>query len=366
MFPPFLLISRYISRQYLMWFVVIFCSFMSIVYMLEVAEFLRRTSDKPDVTLNIILKMALFKLPQTAEKIMPFVILFSAMYTLWRMTRSQELIVVRATGMSVWQFLSAVTLVTAGIGVFNVMVFNPIGALLSARYEDMEHTYIDQAALLEIAGKGLWLRQWDGDTQYLLRAETVAADPLRLSPITALLFSKNDHYLGRIDASEAVLKDGYWAIDHAWKNDAAGRDAPQKIDHLRIATDLTTEKIQDSFAKPSTLSFWDLPNFIDALERTGFSSVNHRLYYQSLLALPVLFAAMTLLAASFSRRQVRRGGVFTTILSGVAVGFAIFLLNDIVLALGASQTIPVFLAAWTTPLVSLMFGITALLHLEDG
>ena len=35
---------------------------------------------------------------------------------------------------------------------------------------------------------------------------------------------------------------------------------------------LTTGQIQDSFASPMTLSFWQLPSFIHTLEKAGFSA----------------------------------------------------------------------------------------------
>ena len=114
----------------------------------------------------------------------------------------------------------------------------------------------------------------------------------------------------------------------------------------RLETDLTPEKIQESFASPQTLSFWDLPTFIDALEATGFSSVPQRLYYNALLAQPLLLSAMVLFAAAFALRQTRRGGTLTMAVGGVAAGFFIFVMTDVVMALGLSESIPVGMAAW--------------------
>ena len=86
-------------------------------------------------------------------------------------------------------------------------------------------------------------------------------------------------------------------------------------------------RVQDSFASPDTLSVWVLPDFIALLERSGFSSIRHRLHFQSLLALPLLCATMALVAAGFSMRPARRGGVAKMIGSGVAAGFALFVVS---------------------------------------
>jgi lipopolysaccharide export system permease protein len=62
----------------------------------------------------------------------------------------------------------------------------------------------------------------------------------------------------------------------------------------------------------------------------------------------------------------RRGGTTLMITAGVASGFVLYLLSDVVFALGLSSTIPVTLAAWTPAGVSWLLGASLLLHLEDG
>ena len=85
-----------------------------------------------------------------------------------------------------------------------------------------------------------------------------------------------------------------------------------------------------------------------------------------MLARPFLFCAMVLVAATFSLRMQRRGGAVMLLVSGVAVGFLLYFVSDIVFALGLSNKIPVLLAAWTPAGVSMIFGVSMLLHLEDG
>ena len=62
----------------------------------------------------------------------------------------------------------------------------------------------------------------------------------------------------------------------------------------------------------------------------------------------------------------RRGGATMMIGGGVAAGFPLYFLSDVVFALGLSASIPMLLAAWTPTGISLVFGATLLLHLEDG
>ncbi len=143
-------------------------------------------------------------------------------------------------------------------------------------------------------------------------------------------------------------------------------EPPEPFHQLRLETTLTPRKIEESFASPDTMSFWDLPGFINLLEESGFPAQRHRLHYNVLLARPFLLCAMVLVAATFSLRMQRRGGATFMIVGGVISGFLLYFLSDIVFALGLSGKVPVGLAAWTPTVVSLMFGASMLLHLEDG
>ena len=166
-------LNRYLGWQYLLWFSIFMGGLAGIIFLFEVAELLRRSSDLPDTTFGIILKMGCYKLPETIEKILPFVVLFAGMFTFWRLTRSQELIVARAAGVSAWQFLMPALLVTLAFSCINVTMINPMGAIMNARYKDLETHYLDHSASLELTGAGLWLRQRDGERHYLLHADHV-------------------------------------------------------------------------------------------------------------------------------------------------------------------------------------------------
>ena len=113
-------------------------------------------------------------------------------------------------------------------------------------------------------------------------------------------------------------------------------------------------------------SLWALPDFIEVLESAGFSAVRHRLHFQSLMSLPVLAVAMALLAAGFSMRQSRRGGVAQMLAAGVAAGFLLFVLDKITGEFGEAGSLPVTLAAWAPTIAGLLLALALLLHLEDG
>jgi lipopolysaccharide export system permease protein len=358
-------LSKYIGRQFLFYFCSLLGILLTIILLLDTIELLRRAAGKPEATFWIVMKMGLFKLPDIGQEIFPFAILFAGMFTFWRLTRSQELVVARAVGVSVWQFLAPVLLVAPIIAVFQVGVINPVGSVLISRYEKLEDQYLrGRTSSLDLARSGLWLRQIEPDGQFLIHSESVISGSVTLKPVIVFMFDANGGYNGRIDAETAVLHPGFWQIEKGWLNRSG--QAAEYLPEYRLPTDLTLEKIQEGFAAPETLSFWELPRFIRMLEDSGFSAVRHRLHYQSLLSHPLLFCAMVLFAAAFSLRQTRRGGTLLMVAGGIVTGFVLFLLSDVVLAFGISEIIPVPLAAWAPAGASLLIGVAVLLHLEDG
>ena len=359
-------LSRYIGRQFLVWFLIIILSMIAVIFLVDVVELLRRAAGKPDATMAIVTVMALLRLPHLTQEATAFAILFGALICFFRLTRNHELVVMRSAGMSVWQFVFPAVYIAAIIGLVKIMVVNPAAATMLAKAEEMEGKYLTgSSSLLAVSTTGVWLRQID-DTgmQAVIHAPTVIPDRMELNRAIVFLFAEEDRFVGRIDAETATLRDGFWEFRNAW---LTGPDRPgQFVAAHTLPTDLTPAKIQESFASPETVSFWQLPRFIRVTEATGFSARPHRLRWNALLAEPLLLAAMVLIAATFSLRSARRGRTVLFIAGGVLSGFAIYIMTNIVHALGLGGSVPLVFAAWMPAAFSASVGVSLLLHQEDG
>ncbi|MHA1151075.1 MAG: LPS export ABC transporter permease LptG [Alphaproteobacteria bacterium] len=357
-------LTGYVARQFTVWYLSFLFGLLGVILLATAVDLLDRLANK-DASLAVVAQMVLLKLPFLTQEVMPFTVLFAGLACFWRLTRSHELVVTRAAGISVWQVLVPVLGVALVVGGVTVTVLNPLAAVLLGRYEQFEAKYIhNQASTLSVSRHGLWLRQADEGGQSVIHASRITHEDMTLYNVIVFHFAEGDRFIGRVDAERAVLQPGYWQLTNAWKSSPGTREL--FVEKLDIPTDLSREKILDSFAPPETISFWSLPDFIELLENAGFSATHHKLQLHRLLATPLLLAALVLLAASFSLRPQRRGRVGIVILGGVLTGFLLYFVSNIVFALGLSGTIPVILSAWTPASVTLMLGIAVLLHLEDG
>ncbi len=360
-------LSIYIGRNFLISFFAMFVLFLLLILLFDTVELLRRSASKPDVDFSDVIEMSLLKLPHMGQETFPFAVLFGSMAAFWRLTRSHELVITRAAGVSAWQFLTPIIFLAFSLGILQVAVMNPLASTTLARFERLEALHLKgQENLLALTNSGLWLRQSNTDGQAVVHAEGVLQQGtnVELRDVVVFMYAGTDKFRGRVDAAHAQLEDGFWRMSNAWIFE------PEKPNEFHeeywLATDLTLDKIQDSFAPPETMSFWALPAFISTLENAGFSAIRHRLYWHTLLATPFLMCAMVLIAATFTLRPSRRGATSFVIAGGVLTGFVLYFFSDVVFALGLSDSIPVTLAAWSPSGVATLLGLTMLLHLEDG
>ena len=368
-----LTLGLYLARRFGLAALGMLLALSALVSLFDVIELLRRAAQRPNVGLSLVFEIGALRLPFIALQILPFAILLGGIIAFWRLTRSSELVVVRAAGVSAWGFLAGPMLVAVGLGVFATAALSPFAATTFSRAERLENTHLRSGAgLSALAGGRLWLRQADRELDpggvAILSGRPVSGasrDAFELRDVSLWRLSAADRPLERIEAPQARLAGGFWLLDSARRYTDEDR-TPRPAGELRLPSDLTPARIEGSFASPETLSFWDLPEFIAVLEGAGFSALRHRLHFHSLLALPVLAAAMLLLAAGFSTRVARRGGVAQMIALGVASGFALFLLDRISGEFGEAGSLPVVLAAWAPAGVGLLASLGLLLHLEDG
>lgn len=371
--PPIL--SFYIGRQFFYAVLATLGIMIGILSIVELLELVRQGADRPTpVPFFAILEMMLLKLPTSAEKIYPFGFLIGGMVTLSRLTRTNELMVARSAGVSVWQFLLPGISVALLLGAFFVGIMNPIAAATVARYDRLEARYISgKASILSISPSGLWLRQvgergidFHGETadEYILHALRMDQNNLTLEHVIIFLYRGDEGFIGRIDADRAVLTKGAWIVHNATLSRPG--IIPETVPEYTMPTQLTLSQIQDSFSAPETFSFWALPGFIGVLEKAGFSALRHKLHFYSLMAMPLLLAGMLMLAAVFTLRPPRRGRTGMLVVAGVISGFLFYFVTNLIYAMGGAGTLPAFLAAAAPSLIVTMLAGAALLHLEDG
>jgi lipopolysaccharide export system permease protein len=364
-----MILNLYIARRFLGLFLRVFLGFFALMVMIDLIDELRRFAN-PGLSLSEAFLLALMNVPATLYRILPLILILSAIALFLGLSRSSELVVVRAAGRSGLSFLLAPVATALGIGAFAVTVLDPLVAATSHRYDTLSAGHARGGSVLSVSESGLWLRQGADQGQAVIEAARANLDGTILFDASFLIFSPDGAPMERIEAGRAALIPGAWQLTEAksWplKRDNPERYATTLPEGATIATELTRDRIRDSFGTPSAISFWRLPSYIHDLQRAGFSARSHQVWFQIELAQPLLLGAMVLIAAGFTMRHARMAQTGTLVLFALLAGFVVFFLRNFGQVLGENGQIPVAVAAWTPPLAAALLALGFLLHLEDG
>ncbi len=353
--------GRYLSARFVKTVLAVFLTIVSLVYLVDFVEMLRRAGNIPEASTGMIAGLSLLRIPAVAEQILPFAVLFGAMTAFVNLTRRLELVVARASGISVWQFMFPPLLIAFLAGVLSVTVFNPVSAEMKMRAEHIEARLFGTGSNPD---KSVWFRQRSVDGQALIKAAQASDSGAKLSGVTAYLYDPDGHFVERIEAQHATLQPGAWKLEGG--RVITSLEEPRDFDTYMLATNLTPEEVTRSFSSAESVPFWQLPKVRDETESAGLDATSYSLQYQTLLARPLLLVAMVLIAAAFSLRFFRFGGITRMISSGVGAGFVLYVATKFVANLGGTGLISPPVAAWSPALVGSLLGAFALLHLEDG
>ncbi len=359
-------LNRYLAARFFLSTLLVFATCASLITLVDFVEMLRRTGDIPGVSVSLVAWMTLLRLPAFTEQLFPFAVLFGTMAALLRLSQKLELVIVRAAGVSVWQFMMPALFVALLIGFSGTFIYNPLASTLKSSADGMEgHIFANKrGANAADTGQALWIRQDGADGQFIMSAKTTAQQGKEISDVLIHRFDSNGRFTERMAASKGLLHPGYWSLQDVTLL-GAGSD-PEVYGNFILSTNLSLDQARESFSNIETISFYDLPKYIVLSEQAGLPATRLRLQYQTLLARPWLLAAMVLIAATVSLRLFRLGHVLPLILGGIGAGFLLYVAMEVSKQIGRAGLMNDIAAAWVPVVVAMLTGLTILLHQEDG
>ena len=384
-------LSLYFAKRFAKTALIIFIVVFVLMAFIDYLELARRAARREGFDAFLYLMVSLARVPNVIERALPFTILFAAIAAFVMANRQLELVVARASGVSAWQFLLPAGLVAVMIGVFATTIFNPVSTELKQRSILLANELAQNRMKLEAKSAPptapapapaptmpedvgsapesssdwtIWMRQTGREGSSIIGAKQSLDRGLSLVDASAFVFKTDGSLDHRIDASTADFEDGDWVFRDATVTRPGSRPAPQP--EVRLPTDLNADQVSQRLADPETVSFWSLPELIEISKKSAVPSDAYEMQFQSLLAQPLLFLAMVFVAATVSLRFSRSRDLGQVILTGVAVGFVLYVVTELARGLGRSGVVSPMIAAWTPAIVATLLSVTVLLHREDG
>jgi lipopolysaccharide export system permease protein len=268
----------------------------------------------------------MLNLPQSAFELLPIGALIGALMGLGHLASGSELVVTRASGVSVWRIAWPVglagltlTLIMYGIGEY--------AAPSLAQFAKREKT-TDKLADVSFAGSS---SAWVKDGTLILRVQTGEVD--QAFGGVSLFQLDGPTKLRSIQRAEriSVADPGRWSL-HNVRTSRFGDDhvSGDLVDAVSMQSTVNPEFLGLAATDPQLLTLRGLASYIDHLRRNSLETAVYEIGYWSRIARLFAVIVVTLLALPFVFGPLRTTGAGTRTVIGVLLGVVFFLITGTV------------------------------------
>jgi LPS export ABC transporter permease LptG/LPS export ABC transporter permease LptF len=338
------LLDWYVVRLYIRMFGLAFVGMLGIFY---IATFIDLSDKlfKGQTTGAMILRYFWYSTPQFVYYVLPIAALIATLVTVGLLTKSSELTVMKACGISLYR--AAVPL----------LVFGAVwsGALLGLGESILADANRQAQALRHVIRGGsprtfdVLNRQWvagrDGSLyNYLL------FDPgtQELHGLSIYRFPPRGGGLqSRVFANDAGYGDGVWQARKGWQRDFDRQSEVRlyrPFETARLALE-PADYFMTEQPDAERMSYRQLRGYIDELKTSGFNAIPYAVALQRKLSFPFVTVIMTLIAVPFAVTTGRRGALYG-VGAGIVIAIGYWLVFSVFAAIGTAGLVAPVLAAW--------------------
>lgn len=350
------LLDRYVTKIYLHWMVLAFAGLLGLSYVVTFLDLADKLF-KEETTLSMLLTYFWYATPQYVSYVLPIAALVATLVTIGLLTRTSELTVMKACGISLYRMalpilgfslLWSVLLFALGEGVL---------AQANRRAESLNQE-IRTGRTQPAAGAAdrAWLVNEDGDIYHYRRFD---AERNEVEGLSVYEFDGRPWSLvHRTHAAHAAF-DRYWRGRDVWSRDfaAAGGAVPawQRDAERALPTVAPPEVFSSELPEAELMNYRELRRHVLDLRTLGFDVVALVVDLHRKVSFPFVTFILTLIAVPFAVTVGPRGALYG-VGAGIALGFTYWIVLSLFGALGAAGVLLPATAAWAP---NLIFGASA-------
>jgi LPS export ABC transporter permease LptF/LPS export ABC transporter permease LptG len=353
------LLDLYVAKTYIRMLFICIAGIMGLFY---ISTFLDKSDKlfKGQVSFGMLMQYLWWETPQFLYYIIAIAVLLSAIITIGLLTKNSELIVMRACGISIYR-TAVPLLVFAAIASAVLFAFEErVLAVSNRRADYLNHIIRGGSPQTFDVVNRKWLVGRQGEIyhyQYfhprlkeLHMLSVFRFDPATLA-LTERLYATQASYSPSTPSDPAP-----WVATGGWLRQLAGTQVTKYMPFSTLRVPLEpADYFETETPEPERMTFAQLRNYIEELETSGYTVMEHQVALQRKFAFPLVTLVMTLIAVPFAVTTGKRGAMY-----GIGVGIVLALVYwtaiSVFAAFGASGLMPPALAAWSP---NLLFGATA-------
>lgn len=311
---------------------------------------------KADYTIWAALQFVLLDMPYQVYLFFPMASLMGTLIGLGVLANHHELVVLRASGMSVGQVILAIFKVSAVIIVVVTLLGETLVPHLSRYASDLKLAAVSAGQTLR-TNAGTWLRQGN-DMVYV---DEILPDG-RLEQVTQFHFDAAHHMTFTRHMREIVHTDKGWeAQDVTETLIEPDKTSAKVVPHLMWELSLNPKILRMSGNEPDEMTMPELRKYLRSQKANHQTALNYELAFWQRLMQPLATLVMMVLAIPFIFGPLRTATLGSRLVTGAIVGFGFHLLNRFFGPLSqVYQWPPIFAAIMPT----LLFAIIAMYCLK--
>ena len=312
-----------------------------------------------------MLVFVLLSIPGHIYDVVPVAVLVGMMYSLGTLARNSELVVMRVSGLSLFN----IGWILLKVGLLFTLVTFFVGELITPISEKMAQRMRVKATDSVIAQdfrSGLWVK----DGKSFVNVETVLPDASLLN-IHIYEFDENFKLRSISVAKKGEYEDERWGLSEVTQTKF---NTFKKIEQNNIQTQIFNKANWKSLIRPELLnvllvapekmSAWNLYAFIQHLQTNKQKTTRYDVALWSKMIYPLACMVMVILALPFGFLQQRSGGTSAKLFIGVMLGVVYQIMNRVFIHLGVLNDWPPLMSAITPTILFLFAGLSLLFMIE--
>jgi LPS export ABC transporter permease LptG len=362
-----LILDKYVVKGFLLYFGLVLGAFVVIFIVFTFFELLNDIVENkiPAIT---VLNYFRYLLPQIVYYMIPLSVLVGILVNFSIMTRTSQVIAVKATGVSLYRLSASMLVVGILISLLCFGLQEYILPISNQKQDALRAVIKGRSPQTFRRPDRKWMM---GERNQVFNYNLFDEDRNLFGELTIYEFdSGNFGIKRRIFANRATwnTEKRVWILEEGWVRDFdVSRSQEVSFREFRTASfaefDATPQYFKKEVKESSQMDYRELRSYIQDLEQSGFDVVKLSVALHKKLSFPFVSLIMCTIAIPFSFSTGRRGSLYGIGLS-IMIGIGYWLVLGFFEQVGGAGKLVPFLAAWAPNLIFGAGGIYLLLNIE--
>ncbi len=306
----------------------------------------------------------LYRIPFILFQIVPACMLLATLLALGMLSRYNEIIAMRTSGVSIYRIVWPLLGVSVGIALV-AFCLNEYVVPPTLQYSDYLRKVVirGQTPSTRMVRNRFWIKGQEG----IFNIATFNPVRKELQGIMILRIKEPFTLWQRIDASRALWDGTQWVFHDVVETEFPAEGSLKKTYYSRkvLPIEEVPEDFQELESKTEGMPFRRLRQYIKKVQEDGYDATPYVVDLHQKVALPFLNVITIFVAIPFSLKTSRSGGMALGVAVSMAIGFVYYVLFALCISLGHSGVLPPLVAAWAVNILFASFGLYLLLKVES-